>query len=83
MGHTLSPGHSLLLSTIMGDHRDLVVLFDGDDAGHRGAEAAGRRLDDMGLKVRTAALPDGHDPDRFVRVYGEGALRGVIEAACG
>jgi DNA primase len=47
-----------------------VILFDSDNAG----EAASLRgldiLLERGLKVRVAELPEGHDPDSFVRERG-------------
>ena len=42
--------------------REVVLLFDGDDAGRAGAIVAAKRLGSS-LTVRVATLPDGKDPD--------------------
>ena len=52
------------------------VAYDGDDAGLSAATRAAEALVELGLKVRVALLPDGNDPDSYVRKYGADATPG-------
>lgn len=61
--------------------REVVLLFDGDDAGHRAVAAALEVLLPQGLRVRAASLPRGEDPDSLLARAGAEALRGVVDAA--
>jgi DNA primase len=58
-----------------------VLLFDGDAAG---SAAAGRGIEVLlatGLDSRVVALPDGSDPDSYVREKGTEALQAAVEGA--
>jgi len=60
-----------------------VLVFDGDTAGLRAAwKSAGVFLGE-GLDVRILALPDGHDPDSFVREHGGAAMQTLLAEAPG
>ncbi|MAQ18123.1 MAG: DNA primase [Sandaracinus sp.] len=61
----------------------VVVLFDGDGAGRKATRAAFPHLADVGLPAKVVALPQGQDPDSFLREYGADALRDRIESAPG
>ncbi len=61
--------------------QEVVLLFDGDEAGARAAERSLPILLTEGLRVRVAFLPRGEDPDTFLRNQGEAALRQAIERA--
>jgi DNA primase len=64
--------------------RHLVFCFDGDVAGR---DAAGRALEAVlplatdDVTVSFVFLPEGHDPDSFVREEGIDAFRGAVGAA--
>lgn len=60
---------------------DVVALFDGDDAGRRAAARSFPMFVEAGLWARGVFLPDGEDPDSFVRARGAGALRTEIAQA--
>ncbi len=60
-----------------------VLLFDGDAAGIRAAWKSAGVFLGAGLEVRVVALPDGHDPDSFVREQGVEALREILGDAPG
>lgn len=49
---------------------EVLVLFDGDAAGVKAALRGIGILTTAGLTVRALALPDGHDPDDFIRAHG-------------
>jgi DNA primase len=55
--------------------REIVLLFDGDEAGRRAVERALPALLAEGLRVRAAWLPDGLDPDSLIASRGAAELR--------
>jgi DNA primase len=61
--------------------RNLVLLFDGDEAGQRAMLRALEVVLPAGLRVRAAALPGGVDPDDFLRREGAEALRRLVDQA--
>ena len=60
---------------------DVVFLYDGDDAGRIAALRACEPAVQGGLRVKVARLPEGHDPDSFLRERGMEALEKVITDA--
>jgi DNA primase len=61
--------------------RNVVLVFDGDDAGRRAALRALEVLLPQGLRVRAAALPPGEDPHSLLQGRGADALRALVDAA--
>ena len=61
--------------------KQVVLLFDGDEAGQRAITRALEVLLPEGLRVRAAVLPAGEDPDSFLRGKGAEALRGLVDRA--
>jgi DNA primase len=61
--------------------REVVLLFDGDDAGRRATRAALEALLPAGLRVRDAQLPAGDDPDTHLEREGAEALRRLLDEA--
>ncbi len=60
----------------------VVLLYDGDAAGRKAARRALAMLQSAEMpEVLLAELPDGSDPDDFVRREGADALRRVIDGA--
>lgn len=63
-------------------HADVVVLaFDADAAGERAALNAWALLVARGVEVRRLLLPEGQDPDDFVRAAGADAVQAALAAA--
>ncbi len=60
---------------------NLVLLFDGDEAGKRAVRKSREVCLEEGMFTRVATLPDGVDPDDFVRSEGSEALQTRIAAA--
>jgi DNA primase len=61
-----------------------VLLFDGDDAGQRAAYRAvdlALPLLQPGKSLSFATLPQGHDPDDFIRTSGAAAMGDVLAGA--
>jgi DNA primase len=61
----------------------VTFLFDGDRAGRAAAIKARSVCQEAQLYARVASLPDGTDPDDFVRSRGADALGRVLTAARG
>ena len=76
-GTALSAEHAKALSRRT---RNVVLLFDGDEAGQRAMLRALEVMLPAGLRVRAAALPGG-DPDDFLRKEGAEALRALVDGA--
>jgi DNA primase len=60
---------------------EVIVAYDGDEAGEEASRRALPILLAQGLKVRRLRLPAGADPDSFRLSDGEAALRARIEEA--
>lgn len=60
---------------------NVILLFDGDEAGRRATLAAQQACDEAGLNARVASLPDGTDPDDLVRQDGIEAIEQRLAAA--
>jgi DNA primase len=61
----------------------VVLNFDSDAAGRAATRRALERLVPLGLAVRVLELPEGHDPDSFVRTEGPDKYRSLLEKAPG
>jgi len=60
---------------------EVVLLFDGDESGQRAMLRSLSVLLPQGLRVRAAALPNGADPDDFLRSQGAEALARLVDSA--
>lgn len=62
----------------------LTLCFDGDEAGQRAAwrtlEIAAPILSD-GKQLKFLTLPDSHDPDTYIKMYGVDSMQRQIESA--
>ena len=54
---------------------DVLISYDGDFAGQKGAIRGLEILRDEGINVRVVALPEGLDPDDVVKKYGSEGYR--------
>ncbi len=61
--------------------REIVLVFDGDQAGQQATEKALAELLPHGLRVKAAAIPGGADPDDYLNKEGEEALRALVDQA--
>ena len=59
----------------------VTFMFDADAAGRRAVATAREACREAGLIARVATLPDGCDPDEFVRVQGPDAIRSTARNA--
>ena len=57
------------------------LVFDDDAAGHKATIKTAAHLLAQGMPVRAVSLPDGHDPDSFLRERGADAFRECLAKA--
>lgn len=56
--------------------KEIVIAYDSDAAGRKATSRATNILRDVGLTVKILNLPNGKDPDEFLRTYGtDGPIR--------
>ncbi len=60
---------------------DVFLLYDSDEAGQKATFRSGLELLRAKAKVQVVSLPDGEDPDTFVRAYGRGAIEAQLGQA--
>jgi DNA primase len=71
MGTALTEAQSVLLRKLT---KNVFLLYDSDKAGLKATFRSGDELLRQGVSVRVVTLPDGEDPDTFVRAHGAPAL---------
>ncbi|MFH1137640.1 MAG: DNA primase [Pseudomonadota bacterium] len=80
LGTALTPDHLRLLK---GYVEQVVLVFDGDLAGRSAAARALPLFLSADMEGRVLTLPEGHDPDTFVRTFGPGALNEAMARSRG
>lgn len=63
---------------------EVIVCYDADEAGQKATTRAISILRGAGLQIRVISIPDGKDPDEFIRLKGDkgsAAFRNIIEAS--
>jgi DNA primase len=76
LGTALTVEHVRALSRYT---KNIVAFFDGDDAGSRAAERSFEIFVEAGLLGRAAFLPNGEDPDTFIRGRGKEAAEELLD----
>ena len=76
LGTSLTEEHAALL----GRYTEQVVLtYDGDEAGQRAAKRAIPMLEKVGIKVKVLQMRDAKDPDEFLHKFGPDKFRLLLE----
>jgi len=78
MGTALTPEQAKLLARYA---EEVVVAYDGDEAGENASRRALPLLLGEGLGVRRARFPGSHDPDSLRLEAGEEAVRAAVDGA--
>lgn len=81
LGTALTPAQLRLVRTVAGEQSTVYFLFDGDRAGRQAALRAFAVCAEAGVWGRVAFLPDGMDPDDFVRARGVEETLALLERA--
>ncbi|MCA9549829.1 MAG: DNA primase [Myxococcales bacterium] len=77
-GTALTRAHAQTLARMT---EEVITMYDGDTAGQEATQKAAMLLLAEGLRVRVVNLPDGEDPDTFVRRQGADSLQKLIDEA--
>ncbi len=78
LGTALTQEHGKLIKRLT---QDAVLVFDGDASGIKAAKNGISILLESGLNVKVLPLPDGEDPDSFLRKKGKEAFDNLLEKA--
>lgn len=78
MGTAFAAEQAKLLKRVA---EEIIFCYDSDSAGRRASVRAVSIARAEGLRVRIAGVPEGKDPDEYVRRYGKEAFLKVIAAA--
>ena len=78
LGTAFTPDHGKLIRRMT---PNVLMLLDGDRAGIQGAERSLPSLLAADIRPRGLILPDGKDPDDFIREHGVDALKKQMEKA--
>ncbi len=61
--------------------KEIVLMLDADEAGKKALMRASSILDNTGLNVRVVVIPDGKDPDEFIKKNGPERFKALLEGA--
>lgn len=59
----------------------IVLCYDGDNAGRSAADKAFVHLSAIGIPVKRINLPQGDDPDTYIKTYGVEQFRELVDGA--
>ncbi len=76
LGTSLTEEHATLLSRYT---EQVVLTYDGDEAGQRAAKRAIPMLEKVGIRVKVLKMRDAKDPDEFLHKFGPDAFRLLLE----
>lgn len=76
LGTSFTADHARLMSRYTDE---AVLIFDADAAGQKGAQRAIGLLRDTGMNIRLVSIPDGKDPDEFIRKNGAERFKLLVE----
>jgi DNA primase len=61
--------------------KEVLLCYDADAAGQKASERAIPILRNAGLKVRVITIPEGKDPDEFIRTRGADRFRQLLDGS--
>lgn len=61
--------------------KEIVLILDSDAAGQKAVKRAIELLENTGLNVSVVAIPDGKDPDEFIRKSGPERFKALLQGA--
>jgi DNA primase len=74
-GTALTEQHARILKRYA---EEVVLMFDADMAGQDAIVRSAEPLWQAGIALRVAVMPQGHDPDSFVKAFGPEQLKEII-----
>ena len=61
--------------------KEIVLCLDADSAGQKAMKRAGEILKNTGLSVRVITVPDGKDPDDYIKKHGSDRFTALLKGA--
>lgn len=61
--------------------KEIVLMLDADAAGQKAVRRASELLENTGLSVRVVVIPDGKDPDEYIKKNGKERFAALLEGA--
>ena len=76
LGTSLTEEHAVLLSKYT---ENVVLIYDGDEAGQRAAQRAIPMLEKAGLTIKVLRMKDAKDPDEYLKKFGPDRFKLLLE----
>ena len=77
MGTALTENQALILRRYT---KDILLLYDGDEAGRKAVERSIPIVLKAGLNVKISLLPEGEDPDSIIDKFGPHGIKSYIDS---
>lgn len=61
--------------------KEVVLIMDSDAAGQKAVRRASEILNNTGIDIRVVLLPDGKDPDEYIKKYGAARFKALLSGA--
>lgn len=61
--------------------KEIILTLDADAAGQKAIKRASELLENTGLKTRVVVIPDGKDPDEFIKKNGPDRFQALLDGA--
>lgn len=61
--------------------KEIVLTLDADAAGQKAVRRALETLKNSNINIRVLVLPDGKDPDEFIKKHGAGRFKALLDGA--
>ncbi len=78
LGTSFTADHARLMARYTDE---VVLIFDADAAGKKGAQRAIGLLRETGLRIHLVTIPDGKDPDEFIKRHGAERFKLLLDRA--
>ena len=76
LGTSLTEEHAVLLSRYT---EQVVLIYDGDEAGQRATQRAIPMLEKAGLQIKVLKMREAKDPDEFLKKFGADKFKVLLE----
>ncbi len=78
LGTSLTEEHATLISRYV---EQVILIYDGDEAGQRATRRAIPMLEQAGLRVKVLQLKDAKDPDEYLKKFGADKFKVLLEGS--
>ncbi len=76
LGTSLTPEQARLISRYVGE---VVIAYDGDQAGQKASQRAITILQQLDIKVRVLRMSGAKDPDEYIKKFGASAFENLLK----